>query len=474
MTEQGCQFCLSVFFQQPASRRFPEVSPAAYRHSNSMPARFLIALLFACALSAGTTASTVVHEYCAGCHNGVMKSVSGPAIDQFDPDHISDNPAVWARAYRELQAGTMPPVGAPRPDRATTAAALRDIEHAMGVAPGTLASTATNKEIAERLASLLWNSPPDAALLQDAQNGRLSDPAVLAREVRRMLADDRAEAFVSRFFFPWLGLDKLANADPDRRFFPDYDISLRDSLAKETTSFLLSQLRGDRDPIELWSANYTFLNEQLAKHYGVADVTGPQFRRTTWNSPERDGLLGQGSILMITSRHQHGVDAAYTTPATRAVWLRSHFLGVPPPLAFPGAQPVKPELPITPQTRTLPTQPCGNCHRNFFPLGYALENFDPIGRWRSNDQIGPVDPSGSFVDGTPTNGVVELRAALLQHSDAFRTAVTEAMITWAADGSTKPLSGTPETLRQACQILTGTPEPHWSTIIAAIAQSASR
>ena len=132
-------------------------------------------------------------------------------------------------------------------------------------------AAATSQEIATRLATLLWNSAPDASLLQDAQRNRLSDPATLERQIRRMLADDRAQAFVSRFFFPWLELDKLGNSDPDKKYFPDYDVSLRDSLARETELFLLSQLRDDRDPIELWSANYTFLNEQLARHYDIPE-----------------------------------------------------------------------------------------------------------------------------------------------------------------------------------------------------------
>src|SRR6185295_9518153 len=227
----------------------------------------------------------------------------------------------------------------------------------------------------------------------------------------------------------------------------------------------------DRDLVELWSAGYTFLNEQLARHYGIAGVSGPQFRRVPLAAPERAGLLGQGSVLMITSRHQHGVDAAYTTPAKRSIWVRQHFLGAPPPNGFPGAQPVKPELPIAPQARALPAEPCGNCHRNFFPLGYALENFDPIGRWRTSDQVGPVDASGAFVDGTPMNGVIDLRQALLKHSDAFRTNITEKLLVYAATGSATPTSGTPDSLARARQILRGTPTPRWSTLIAAIVRS---
>ena len=342
-----------------------------------------------------------------------MRSPSGALLDHFDTARISENPDMWTRAYRQLQAGTMPPVGAPRPDRPAYDALLASIEAALG-ADAAPPADATGQEIADRLALLLWNSAPDASLLDDAQRNRLTSPATLERQIKRMLDDERAHAFVSRFFFPWLGLDQLGKADPDKTYFPDYDVSLRDAMATETELFLLSQLREDRDPIELWNANYTFLNEQLARHYGIPGVTGAQFRRVVLSTPERAGLLGQGSVLMVTSRHQHGQDVEYTSPAARAIWVRMHFLGATPPRPFPNAQPVKPELPITPQTRTLPAEPCVNCHRNFFPLGYALENFDPIGRWRTHDQTGPVDASGTFVDGTPTNGVVELRDVLLQ------------------------------------------------------------
>ena len=422
------------------------------------------------AAQTGPNVSNAIDTYCSSCHNGRMRSPSGVLLDQFDAARIAASPEVWSRAYRQLQAGTMPPVGAPRPDRATSDVVLTSIEQGLS-ANAKPAVAANSQEIATRLATLLWNSAPDAPLLQEAQRNRLSDPAALERQIHRMLADDRAQAFVSRFFFPWLELDKLGNADPDKTYFPDYDVSLRDSLAKETELFLLSQLRDDCDPIELWSANYTFLNEQLAKHYGVPDVTGPQFRRMTVSTPERAGLLGHGSILMATSRHQHGVDAAYTTPATRAKWVRLHFLGAPLPHAFNGAQPVKPELPITPQTRALPAEPCTHCHRNFFPLGYALENFDPLGRWRTHDQVGPVDASGAFVDGTSTNGVVELRQVLLQHPEAFRTTITEKLLIYSSTGSVASSSGTPETLMRARRILRSTPAPRWSALIAAIAQA---
>ncbi len=409
----------------------------------------------------------VVSTYCAGCHNGSMRSPSGALLDQFDVARITEKPDMWARAYRQLQAGTMPPVGAPRPDRATYDAVLTSIEQAWSANPKAL-ETATSLEIAEQLAALLWHSIPDATLLQVAQVDRLNEPGVLERQIHRMLADDRANAFVSRFFFSWLGLDKLINAEPDKKFFPDYDVSLRDAFAKETELFLLSQLRDDRDPVELWSANYSFLNEQLARHYDIPNVAGLQFRKVTLPSPERAGLLGQASVLMVTSRHQQGGSGAYTTPAGRSTWVRNHFLGAPPPMPFPGAQPVKPDLPITPQTRTLPAEPCMHCHQNFFPLGYALENFDPIGRWRTQDQIGPVDTSGTFVDGTSTNGVIELRNVLLQRPEAFRTTITENLLVYASGKSVSPAQRSPDTLIRARQILRSAQNPRWSAIIAAI------
>jgi hypothetical protein len=410
--------------------------------------------------------SSVVGTYCASCHNGRLRSSSGLLLEAFDAGDVAARPELWARAYRQLQAGAMPPVGSPRPARGSVDAALVAIERALNE-PGAPRATVTSQAVATRLAAMLWNAAPDDELRREAGGGRLRDAAAVERQVRRMLADDRAQAFVARFFFPWLQLDALAQADPDTKFFPDYDVALRDALAKETELFLLSQLRDDRDPIELWSAPYTFLDERLAKHYGVAGVSGPGFRRVALTKSERAGLLGHGSVLMVTSRHQHGVDAAYTTPATRAKWVRLHYFGAPLPNGFPGAQPVKPELPITPQTRTLPAEPCGNCHRNFFPIGYALENFDPIGRWRTHDQVGPVDVSGAFVDGTPTNGVVELRAALLRHPEAFRTTVLEGLLGYASSGSAPAPPGTPATLVQARRILRAVAAPRWSALIAA-------
>jgi hypothetical protein len=411
--------------------------------------------------------SQTLQTYCAGCHNGTMRSPSGAVLDRLDIATIADNPDLWSRAYRQLNAGTMPPFGAARPDRTTYRQLLSSIETGLGATTPPSADN-TSQQIAERLSALLWNSAPDAELLGEVRRNRLTQPAALEKQVQRMLADDRADAFVSRFFFPWLGLDRLSKAEPNPQYFPGYTAALRDAMTTETDLFIRSQLRDNHDPVALWDADYTFLNEALARHYGISGITGAEFRRVSLSTPERNGLLGQGSVLMATSRHEAGKGSAYTSPAARAIWVRTHFLGAPPPLPFPNARPVKPELPITPQTRTLPAEPCVNCHRNFFPLGYALEHFDPIGGWRTSDQAGPVDASGTLVDGTPFDGTIDLRKDLLQYSEAFRTTITEKLLMYAAGKAVNGSQTTPETLVRARQVLHAIPSPRWSSLIASI------
>jgi hypothetical protein len=436
-----------------------------------MPMRIasIVVLLIGVLVSSAAGQSQTISTYCAGCHNGVMRSPTGVLLDQFDTARMSENADAWTRAYRQVKAGTMPPVGAPRPDRPASERLLAAIENGLGANTAPPAE-ANSQEIAARLALLLWNREPDASLLADAQRDRLTDAATLERHVRRMLDDERATAFVARFFFPWLRLDQLAGTEPDKTHFPEYDVTLRDAMQRETELFILSQLRGDRDPIELWNADYTFLNERLARHYEVAGVTGAQFRRVALSAPERAGLLGHASVLTATSRHGNAA-APYTSPATRALWIRTRFLGAAAPQPFPNAQPVRPELPITPQTRTLPAQPCVTCHQNFFPLGYALENFDPIGRWRTRDEAGAVDASGTFVDGSPTHGVVQLRNVLLQRPDAFRTTVTEKLLLYAAGQPVNDSRVSPQTLVRARQILRGMTTVRWSSLVAAIVRA---
>jgi hypothetical protein len=438
-----------------------------------MTRRNLVTFSFAMPLFLATTAaqiptdvSAVVDQYCSGCHNGTTKSPSGVLLTQFDPQHITADREAWTRASRILRAGAMPPAGVPRPDKATYDRTIAAIDRQLAT-PALEADS--SQAIATRLATVLWNGAPDAALLKDASNDRLKDRAVLEAQVKRMLADPKAETFVERFFVPWLQLDQLNKAKVDKNLYPEYSDSLRDSMLRETQQFLLSQVREDRDPVELWSANYTFLNEELAKNYGVPAIKGADLRRYTWTTPERAGLLGQGSILMLTGR----LDSPFTSPAARSTWLRRHYYGIAPPNPLPNAPNVKPGLPITPQTRTLPDNPCGTCHANFFPLGYSLENFDNLGRFRTQDQIGAADASGKFVDGTFFATPAEFRKGLLQHPDAFRTTITERLFYYAAGEPVKALGGTPETLAAARQILGDQSRPHWSAIIAGVIRSKS-
>lgn len=423
-------------------------------------------LLLALAPLSAQNTPALIETYCSGCHNG-QTVIANVHLKALDPAHISAEPELWTQALRHLQAGTMPPAGSPRPDRAGYTRIISSIEQQLKFQPQPELSSS---QIATRLAKLLWNTSPDAELLKAAEHDGLRDPAAAERQVRRMLADLRTDAFVNRFFLPWLQLDKLSESNPDIKHFPDYTDALRDAFQRETKLFLLGQLREDRDPLDLWTANYSYLNEQLAKHYGVPNVKGDEFRRVAWPTQERAGLLGQGSILMATSRHNHGPDSMYTTPASRAKWVLFHFYGVETPLPFAGAQPVKPELPITPQTRALPNDPCVTCHRNFFPLGYGLEHFDPIGKLRANDQLGPADATGALVDGTQFNGAAELRAALLQRPDAFRITLVERLLTYAAEKPVKVLDGTPHSYAIARQIARE-PKPSWSKLIASIVRT---
>ena len=377
--------------------------------------------------------SATLQTYCVGCHNQ-NGAQAGLAIDKLHPDQVSADADSWENVLRQLRARTMPPVGSPRPNQVAYESAISSLAAALdrGAAKKPQPS---NTEIASRLAELLWSSPPDQPLLDAAKSGRLKDPAVLEQQVRRMLSDARSKALVDRFFGPWLQLDRLATVKPDPQALPDFDEPLRQALRQETGLFIESQLREDRDPLELWSANYTYVNERLARHYGIPGISGPEFRRVPSPGPERAGLLGQGSILTFTSHPDSQVIGAPTTsPAGRGIWIRKHFLGVNPPPPAPNAPSPQKGIPLTKQTRTFPASPCMNCHNNFFPLGYGLENFGPLGQSRTKEGADPVDASGAMVDGTPFNGAAELRKALFERSDAFRTTITERLLAYAVKG----------------------------------------
>ena len=290
-------------------------------------------------------------------------------------------------------------------------------------------------EIASRLSFFLWSSIPDDTLLDVASKGGLKTPAGIDQQVRRMLADPKSQAFVDNFVGQWLQLRNLKTKQPNSHEFPDFDDNLRTALGTEAEMFFASIMREDRSVVDLMTADYTFLNERLARHYGIPNVYGTHFRRVTLTDDTRRGLLGKGAVLMVTS-HPHR-----TSPVLRGKWVLENILGSPPPpppdVVPPfdeeaGAAKPKSVRERMEQHRRNPA--CASCHRMIDPAGLALENFDAIGGWRTRDggtRGAPVDASGQLIDGTQINGVVELRAALLREPEIFVRTMTEKLMTYA-------------------------------------------
>jgi mono/diheme cytochrome c family protein len=288
-------------------------------------------------------------------------------------------------------------------------------------------------ELASRLSFFLWSSIPDDTLLDLAERGQLSTPAVLSREVRRMLADPRADVFITNFAGQWLFLRNLDAAVPVQSIFPDFDDGLRQSFRRETELFFDSIVREDRSAFDLLRANYTFLNERLAKHYGIANVKGNYFRRVTLdNTSPRNGLLGQGAILTVTSYPDR------TSPVVRGKWILENLLGTPPPPPLPNVPPLKPTnhegavLSMRQRMEQHRANPvCASCHAMMDPLGLSLENFDAVGKWRTlGESSAAIDARGRAPDGTTFEGPTGLRDMLL-HSDRFVPTLTEKMLTYA-------------------------------------------
>ena len=298
-------------------------------------------------------------------------------------------------------------------------------------APGTVYHL-SDVDLASRLSFFLWTSIPDEPLLTAAIRGQLSDAAVLEREVRRMLRDGRAKALVDSFGMQWLGLRKASSFLPDPNVFPEFDENLRAAFLQETSLFLDSQLREDRSILDLITADYSFVNERLADHYGVRGVYGERFRRVTFNDGTRGGLLGQGGILMVTSYPDR------TAPVLRGVWVLDNLLGMPPPPPPPNVPDLETKdadgrvLTMRQQMEQHRKNPaCSVCHVRMDPLGFALENFDAIGRWRTRASGAPVDAAAVFADGTPIDGVQGLRQFVLQHRDGYVHTFVEKMLTYA-------------------------------------------
>ena len=287
-------------------------------------------------------------------------------------------------------------------------------------------------ELASRLSFFLWSSIPDDELLTVAEQKKLNQPAVLDAQIKRMLADPKSQALVRNFAGQWLYLRNLQSARPDNKSFPDFDDNLRQAFRKETEMFFESIIREDHNVLDLLTADYTFVNDRLAQHYGFPNIYGSHFRRVPVKDPARRGLLGQGSILTVTSYPNR------TSPVLRGKWILENILGTPPPTPpasvppFPeneeGAKP-RPIRELLEEHRKNPA--CAACHAVMDPLGFSLENFDATGEWRTKDRSGPIDPSGVLADGTKVDGPLALRQALLKQPERFVDTMTEKLLTYA-------------------------------------------
>ncbi len=323
-------------------------------------------------------------------------------------------------------------------------------------------------ELASRLSFFLWSSIPDDPLLNVAANGQLKDSAVLEEQVRRMLADSRSKALVSNFAGQWLYLRNMETVSPDLGEFPEFDENLREALQRESNLFFESMLEEDRSVVDLLDADYTFLNERLARHYRIPNVYGSHFRRVTLDHEERRGLLGKGSILTATSY------ANRTSPVLRGKWVLDNILGTPPPPPPPNVLELEAATrdgkPLTMRQRMeehRANPACAACHALMDPLGFALENFDAIGGWRDTEAGKPIDSSGVLPDGTQFEGASGLRTVLLSRREEFVRNVTNKLLTYALGRGTEyyDAPAVRSIMREAA------PDYRWSSLILGIVKS---
>jgi hypothetical protein len=309
---------------------------------------------------------------------------------------------------------------------------LYRIEHDAQAPNDAGAAPVSEVELASRMSFFIWSSVPDDELLQAAIDGKLRDPQVLAAQVRRMLADPRSESMVTNFAAQWLFLRDVAAKQPDVFLFPDFDESLRAALEHETELFVDSVLRGGKSVTDLLTANYTFVNERLAKHYGIPNVLGSYFRRV--DLPRgRSGLLGQGSILTVTSY------STRTSPVLRGKYVLDNLLATPPPPPPPDVPALATEskdsgAPLGMrdamiQHRANPA--CASCHARMDPIGFALENFDAVGRWRDEDAGAPINTASELPNGTVVDGLPGVQALVLRDPEVFVSAFTEKLLMYA-------------------------------------------
>jgi len=288
--------------------------------------------------------------------------------------------------------------------------------------------------LASRLSFFLWGRPPDDELLDAAQQGKLKDPAVLQKQVRRLMADPRSKSRITDFAFQWLKIRAIDDIDPDAVLFPNFDDSLREAFRHELELFVQSILHGNGSVVDLLTADHTFVNERLALHYGIPNIRGDRFRRVTLTDPNRRGLLGKGSVLMVTSY------ANRTAPVLRGAWILENIIGTPPAAPPPDVEGFKEnkegEKPKTVREIMMlhrSKSSCNGCHGVMDPLGFAFENFDAIGEWRTKDRWAgtAIDASGQLADGTPVNGPIDVRNALMKRPEQFVQTMTEKLMTFA-------------------------------------------
>ena len=349
------------------------------------------------------------------------------------------------------------------------------IEHDPAGLPPATAHRVSDVELASRLSFFLWSTIPDDELLNLAEQNRLHDPAVLAAQVNRMLEDERGRALVDNFAGQWLYLRNLTQVRPDPDEFPEFDNSLRHSFERETDLFFSEILRSGRPITDLLDANFTYLNQRLAEHYGIPNIYGSQFRRVVLDDPERGGLLGQGSILTVTSYPNR------TSVVQRGKWVLENLLGSPPPPPPPNVPSLKPHgsdgsqltmRQAMEQHRANPT--CAACHARMDPIGFALENYDGVGKWRVKDAGQTIDATGTLPDGTTFDGLAGLRELLLtKRRDQFIDTVAERLLTYALgrglESYDKP--AVRSIVRQAAAAEPSQPAPSFHALIHAIVTS---
>jgi hypothetical protein len=362
------------------------------------------------------------------------------------------------KAGRTLRLGTQPRSG--QAEDSFDAGIQRGIERILAAPSflfrierepaGTAAGVAyrlSDLDLASRLSFFLWSSIPDDELRDAAVRGALNEPAALDQQVRRMLRDSRSKALVDNFASRWLELSKISGVVPDTELYPEFDENLRDAMEQETKLFVGSQLHDNRSVVELLTADYSFLNERLATHYGIRNIYGSHFRRVTFADPStssgssratsrddstRGGLLGQSSVLTVTSYPNR------TSVTMRGRWLLANLLGAPPPPPPPDIPALK-EAGVEGQPRSLRERmemhrknpACASCHQRMDPLGFALENFDALGKWRTVSDGAPIDPAASFPDGTRFEGVAGLRTLLVSHKEDFVRTLSGKLLAYA-------------------------------------------